>query len=309
MQIFAGEEIDMDLFDRTAGPDKDARSRNVAANPFAAAKFFRFVITAVLETLFNIDASGQQVQSDMGVLGEVEAYFGVVEAQGRGTLHLHMLVWLRHAPTSEEMHDLLQDEKFRLKVTEYIRANIRAHLEGFTKEGIKSMPQEKELAYSRPPDPTSEDYEHQSIVRERETVRAQQVHTCTKRTCLIFDTQKAKWVCKWRAPFPLLEEDTVRCDGTCGPKRTYGYLNNSNPAVTECLCCNNDAKLLTNGRETKDSAWYMTGYQTKKTAENSQCLGTACNRRRIPSQSDYRNRRYPRTEPASSLLLLPVTES
>lgn len=29
-----------------------------------------------------------------GIFGTVKAYYGCVEAQGRGTLHCHMMVWL-----------------------------------------------------------------------------------------------------------------------------------------------------------------------------------------------------------------------
>ena len=29
-----------------------------------------------------------------GILGLVKAYYGCVEAQGRGTLHCHMMIWL-----------------------------------------------------------------------------------------------------------------------------------------------------------------------------------------------------------------------
>ena len=32
----------------------------------------------------------------MGIIGEMIGYFGLVESQGRGTLHLHMLVWLKN---------------------------------------------------------------------------------------------------------------------------------------------------------------------------------------------------------------------
>jgi hypothetical protein len=39
-QIFAGQEIDMDAFAATAGPDGTQRAIAIAADPFAAAKFF-----------------------------------------------------------------------------------------------------------------------------------------------------------------------------------------------------------------------------------------------------------------------------
>lgn len=120
-QIFAGEEIDLDAFCRTVGPDKRTRACNIARNGYAGAKFFRFIIQVTLETLFGIKVSGSRVLQDKGVFGYVSAYFGTVESQGRGTLHLHLLVWLKNTPTSTQMKDLLKKEEFREKVSFVIK--------------------------------------------------------------------------------------------------------------------------------------------------------------------------------------------
>ena len=81
-QIFAGEEIDMDSFMATLGPDKAKRAKNIADDPYAAAKFFHFMITTILEMLFQVKVTAAQVKSGMGVFGRVAAYFGTVESQG-----------------------------------------------------------------------------------------------------------------------------------------------------------------------------------------------------------------------------------
>ncbi|KAA1476552.1 hypothetical protein DENSPDRAFT_785160, partial [Dentipellis sp. KUC8613] len=78
-QIFAGEKIDLDAFLSTAGPDKHRRAQNVANDPYAAAKFFHFMIATILQTLFQVDATGQSVKRSIGVLGSVSAFFGTVE--------------------------------------------------------------------------------------------------------------------------------------------------------------------------------------------------------------------------------------
>lgn len=111
-QIFAGEEINMDNFMATLGPDKAKRARNIADDPYAAAKFFHFMIKTILETLFQVKVTSAQVKSGMGVFGRVAAYFGTVESQSRGTLHLHLLVWLKHVPSPEEIAALLKTEAF-----------------------------------------------------------------------------------------------------------------------------------------------------------------------------------------------------
>ncbi|KIO01094.1 hypothetical protein M404DRAFT_108816, partial [Pisolithus tinctorius Marx 270] len=83
VQVFAGEEIDMDNFNSSLGPDSNHHAENVASNPYAAVLFFNFVIHHVLDTLFRIQKKANRTTSHMGVLGRLTAYFGVVEAQGR----------------------------------------------------------------------------------------------------------------------------------------------------------------------------------------------------------------------------------
>ncbi|KIK23468.1 hypothetical protein PISMIDRAFT_100334, partial [Pisolithus microcarpus 441] len=82
-QVFAGEHIDMDKFVKTMGPTKDVRAHNIAADPYAAAKFFHFMIRSIIQMLFGIRATPHQVLRTKGVFGTVNAYFGVVESQGR----------------------------------------------------------------------------------------------------------------------------------------------------------------------------------------------------------------------------------
>jgi len=56
-QVFAGESIDMDKFNKLLGPDSHLRAQNIASNPYAAAHFFDFIIHVMLETLiFKVPA-------------------------------------------------------------------------------------------------------------------------------------------------------------------------------------------------------------------------------------------------------------
>jgi hypothetical protein len=77
VQIFAGESIDMDQFSATAGPSGEMQACSLAKNPYATARFFNFMILAILETLFGIRAREHKVVSTMGVLQDVSSYYGV----------------------------------------------------------------------------------------------------------------------------------------------------------------------------------------------------------------------------------------
>lgn len=263
-QVIAGEHIDLDDFVATLGPDPKRRAANVAADPYAAAKFFHFMIRTMLETLFKIRVTPYQVKSDMGVLGEMTAYFGTVEAQNRGSLHLHMLFWLKNTPSPDEMEQLLHTEQFRAKIRAYIKANIRAYKPGLeSAETVARIPKTKTLLYSRPPKPGSENYKEQLDAYELQLARIEQVHVCKPRRCM-FPNKYGRLTCKRKAPWKCNPEDYVEETGEWGPKREYGYVNNWNPAVLVNGQCNNDIKLLTNRADTRNISFYTTSYAAKK---------------------------------------------
>ena len=76
--------------------------------------------------------------------------------------------------------------------------------------------------------------------------------------------KSGQYHCKRRAPFDCADDDFVNADGTCGPKRLYGFVDSWNPAILVNARCNNDVKFLTNGHQTKNIAFYITMYATKK---------------------------------------------
>ena len=44
VQVFAGEQIDLDNLFGVVGPDSDRQAANIAGDPYAAVKFFHFLI-------------------------------------------------------------------------------------------------------------------------------------------------------------------------------------------------------------------------------------------------------------------------
>lgn len=183
-QIFAGMEIDMDNFCNTAGPDHKDRAINIASDPHASATYFHFIIKCVLEILFGIKKlPNGKFDRTYGALGKVQGYIGTVEAQGRGTLHLHTLIWLKDAPNAEEMKLALKSEEFRKKMTDYIKQVIRADLDGRTDEEVKAARKVPRVSYSRPVDPRTS---APKDIKEREMLlaRALQYHKCSADACL-----------------------------------------------------------------------------------------------------------------------------
>jgi hypothetical protein len=85
------DTIDVDALLPEDVPNYWDQSVLVAKNPAVAARFFNLYMKAFISTLLGYDPDNKNLEG--GILG-VKAYYGCVEAQGRGTLHCHMLVWV-----------------------------------------------------------------------------------------------------------------------------------------------------------------------------------------------------------------------
>ena len=111
-------------------------------------------------------------------------------------LHLHIMIWLKHVPNANEMHILLKSEEFQAHVVAYIQVNIKAHLDNFDENTVKTMKHENELGYSHLLDPDSPNWTKEAKELEHFMVCLQQVHMCTQSACLVFEKKTGKLVCK-----------------------------------------------------------------------------------------------------------------
>lgn len=60
-----------------------------------------------------------------GVLGPIKSYYGTVENQGRGSLHLHMLLWLNHSYSPSDLREKIKNKDFRDRLIEYLEDIIK----------------------------------------------------------------------------------------------------------------------------------------------------------------------------------------
>ncbi len=267
-QVFTGVEIDLDNFCNTAGPNNNQRATNVAEDPFSSAKYFHFIVKCVLEILFGVTKKPNgHIDRKEGIFGKLQSYVGTVEAQGRGTLHLHMLLWLKDAPSATEMKAALKSESFRDKLVKFIKGSIRASIGDMSHDQVAAIPKTPGISYSRPLDPRMAS-SNESEESEEKLVRALQYHQCSLATCL--RVVKGRMVCKRRAPFKRAPRDWVNENGEWGPKRLSGYLNNWNPTIMRTLRANHDTKLIIGGDgQTATLTYYITNYATKKQQRSS----------------------------------------
>ena len=121
-------------------------------------------------------------------------------------------------------------------------------------DSIKGIKSEDDIAWSRPPNPQSTNYDSEIADLEQRIACSKQMHKCEMRRCLVPD-KHSYYRCKWWAPFPLSPDDVVDSSGHWIPKRLYAYINGWVPALTVNVWCNNDGKLLTSGKDTKNIAY------------------------------------------------------
>ncbi|KAF8816193.1 hypothetical protein BYT27DRAFT_7248501 [Phlegmacium glaucopus] len=267
-QVFAGADIDLDSFCETAGPDSIERAINIASDPYASAKYFHFVIGTILEVLIGVTKHRNgMVTRKEGIFGLVKSYIGTVEAQGRGSLHLHLLLWLDGAPTARELKTALKNSVFREKIKRFVGKTIRADIDGKSSAEVVGMKKVDSVSYSRPLDPRKTADMKSMTGTEFQLARMTQLHQCSIMNCL--KVVKGRMMCKRRAPFPLAGDDWVDSSGGWGPKRLCGFLNNWNPPLLMSIRANHDVKLFMNGRDTNVLTWYITNYASKKQQRSS----------------------------------------
>jgi hypothetical protein len=90
--------------------------RLIANNPVAGARFFHFMVENFIEHVLGVG------KRHCGFYGNTSAYYGTVEQQGRLTLHLHLLLWIRGALTPQEIRDKIMDPNsdFQKLMVEYL---------------------------------------------------------------------------------------------------------------------------------------------------------------------------------------------
>ncbi len=117
---FAGVDLDLDKIIPETIPSTYERAQIIASHPVATARFFNVLISSILKCMV-----------EKGVVGPIKAYFGTVENQGRGSLHLHILIWLDHDLTPSKLKELAQNEEFRNGLLNYLEDIIKQDLSNF----------------------------------------------------------------------------------------------------------------------------------------------------------------------------------
>jgi hypothetical protein len=88
--------------------------------------------------------------------GKTDAYYGTVEQQGRLTLHLHLLLWIKGALSPQEIRDRIMDPSsdFQKCMVEYLESVHKGELYGGIFEDIRAQCQDAQKNNPEYKDPT-----------------------------------------------------------------------------------------------------------------------------------------------------------
>ncbi|KIM73508.1 hypothetical protein PILCRDRAFT_26648, partial [Piloderma croceum F 1598] len=205
-----------------------------------------------------------------GILGVVKGYYGCVEAQGRGTLHCHMMIWIEGALNPNEIRDrVLKDDEdeFKTRLLSFLDDTISNFLP-LDPEPSLSVPASKFHPCSvRGIDLQTEPCDWQKHLKKdlHHLVGRCQSHSHSK-TCYKY----------WKGPpdpkecrFDLDENNTCPTS-TIDPETGEiclrcldGMVNNFNSTILQAVRCNMDIKFIGSGASAKAILYYITDYITK----------------------------------------------
>ncbi|KJA16537.1 hypothetical protein HYPSUDRAFT_99432, partial [Hypholoma sublateritium FD-334 SS-4] len=212
--------------------------------------------------------SDRQELKDGGVLGHVNAFYGCVEAQGRGSLHCHMLVWIDGALNCDQIRTKAAiDPDFGKRLITYLDDALSTAVPAGCHDVDVASNKYPPCSVRAPPRGTLTNEDHQHAIQQdlHRLVKACQSHdhtaTCWK-YCRSNGVQK---VCR----FGLSESNT--CDhtyfdtenGDLHLRHLEGMTNTFNTSIIRALRCNMDIKFLGSGPSTKAIIYYITDYITK----------------------------------------------
>ena len=265
VKFLGGADIDIDNLLPEQVPKYMEQSILVAKNPFVAAKFFNIYMKSFISALLGFDPMYKNL--DGGILGVVKAYYGCVEAQGRGTLHCHMMVWLEGALNPNEIRKKIITEGN----TEF-RDRLIAYLDDTISNEIPNDPVSNIQVPSSRYHPCS--VRGLSSGTDHNDARAKDMYNLSK-SCQAHKHSKTCYKYWKGPPHPRecrfdLDSSNTRSDttfdietGELSMRCLDGLVNNFNATILEAMRCNMDIKFIGSGAAAKSIIYYITNYITK----------------------------------------------
>lgn len=240
-------------------------------DPVACTEFFHLTIRHVLKIL----------KLEVGM----DQHYGVIEAQMRGTLHLHLIGWnSNHKTRTEEEWIRLADEVSSAETSDT----------SLSEEDINNLLMEF---------PSEVRSQHEIIENSKVLCQSKlsNLHDFRHRkSCFKKSFGVKLGTCRYKFPRPLQSMTCLKEDGI-ELKRNNAYINTYNPLIMNIFRCNHDIKILPDlpSDDLLALLYYLTNYTTKLESSNySVCEVAATARQELmkelenPSSRKYADRLF-----------------
>ncbi|EIM79425.1 uncharacterized protein STEHIDRAFT_45631, partial [Stereum hirsutum FP-91666 SS1] len=213
----------------------------------------------------------KQKNTDGGILGTVKAYYGCVEAQGRGTLHCHMLIWVEGGLNPNELKSKLMNDD-----EQGFKARLIAFLNDTISTCIPPDPGPETSTLSSVVNPCSVRGIPASLTGDARDQALQKDRHCLAKKC---QSHRHTNTCYklWKGfPNPrecrfALDPESFQAETSVDPDTGEichqcldGMVNNFNMTILECVRCNMDIKFIGSGAAAKAILYYISDYISKQ---------------------------------------------
>ena len=267
VKYLSGHDIDIDNLMSQEVPMYWEQAKAVARNPCIAAEFFDTYLNAFFSTMLRYDP--KQRSTEPGVVGVVKVYYGCVEAQGRGSLHCHMVVWVHGGLNSDKIREkAMADDEWRDCFVNFLDETICNVVPADPDPDMSVQSCQHHACsvhgISTNLNPCSEVALKARVKDLRNVVLECQRHSHTS-TCYKYCKPGEPKDCR----FNLDENNTVPTThfneetGSFMLRRLDGMVNNYCLMISEACRCNSDIKFMASGDAAKSVLFYVTDYISK----------------------------------------------
>ncbi|KAL8299186.1 hypothetical protein RB594_008452 [Gaeumannomyces avenae] len=234
------------------------RARLAISDPLSSAIFFHREISMFFEYYVRIGQAS--------VFGRVSQYYGAVETNERGALHLHGLLWLQgNMQLSTLLSDVQMDDQaaYWERVVEYVDSVFTEDLDEEASAGVRagrSVTSDVSSLLNNTAQFAASFEEEANFC-----AGATQVHTHSP-TCVKYSIgkqQKKQNPCRFGAPWKAVEKTCFTKDGLLRIRRGHSLVNRWNKAMAVGLRHNHDISFIVTKCKGLALIYYVTNYATK----------------------------------------------
>ncbi|KAF6806949.1 hypothetical protein CPLU01_15849, partial [Colletotrichum plurivorum] len=236
--------------------------QHVVRDPVSSAKFFHREMDLYFKHLVSV--------GEDSVFGKVSCYFGCVETNERGALHLHGFLWL---DANAELPNLLEDmadpskAAYAEQVCEYIDSVFsECGDEGKAKQYRKW---ESRAVFNNIQHITqdmnkfAENYDNEANLVACRCQMHSCGATCTKYSINDKGSGKCQHLCRFKAPWAQWPKTEITPSGLLKVRRNHSRINRYCPALAVAMRHNTDATFLLTNSASLSMLYYATNYSTK----------------------------------------------